>query len=134
MVKQIQTLYDYLYQMLISQFLNGTFQPGQPFPSQRVLCQRYNAGITTVRKVMKMLDEEGYVRTVKGQPSIVTYQASPETYAGFLVQGRDEIADAYKGLELLMPIFLPRRRPAVQGARIKAFTWIDRPHIRPYGA
>ncbi len=105
MVKQIQTLYDYLYQMLISQFLNGTFQPGQPFPSQRVLCQRYNAGITTVRKVMKMLDEEGYVRTVKGQPSIVTYQASPETYAGFLVQGRDEIADAYKGLELLMPIF-----------------------------
>ena len=105
MVKQIQTLYDYLYQMLISQFLNGTFRPGQPFPSQRVLCQRYNAGITTVRKVMKMLDEEGYVRTVKGQPSIVTYQASPETYAGFLVQGRDEIADAYKGLELLMPIF-----------------------------
>ena len=104
-MKQIQTLYDYLYQMLISQFLNGTFQPGQPFPSQRVLCQRYNAGITTVRKVMKMLDEEGYVRTVKGQPSIVTYQASPETYAGFLVQGRDEIADAYKGLELLMPIF-----------------------------
>lgn len=105
MVKQIQTLYDYLYQMLISQFLNGTFRPGQPFPSQRVLCQRYNAGITTVRKVMKMLDEEGYVRTVKGLPSIVTYQASPETYAGFLVQGRDEIADAYKGLELLMPIF-----------------------------
>lgn len=134
MVKQIQTLYDYLYQMLISQFLNGTFQPGQPFPSQRVLCQRYNAGITTVRKVMKMLDEEGYVRTVKGQPSIVTYQASPETYAGFLVQGRDEIADAYKGLELLMPIFYRGRRPAVQGARIKAFTWIDRPHIRPYGA
>ncbi|MFR3753441.1 MAG: winged helix-turn-helix domain-containing protein [Enterocloster sp.] len=59
--------------MLISQFLNGTFQPGQPFPSQRVLCQRYNAGITTVRKVMKMLDEEGYVRTVKGcRPSLPT--------------------------------------------------------------
>ena len=96
MVKQIQTLYDYLYQMLISQFLNGTFQPGQPFPSQRVLCQRYNAGITTVRKVMKMLDEEGYVRTVKGQPSIVTYQASPETYAGFLVPVSYTHLDVYK--------------------------------------
>ncbi len=103
-VKQSQNLYDYLYQMLVSQFLNGAFQAGQRFPSQREICQQYNVGITTVRKVMKMLGTQGYIRTNQGQPSIVTYQAPTENYIAFLVQRQDEIADAYRGLELLMPI------------------------------
>ena len=103
-MKQPQNLYQYLYQTLVSQLLNGTFFQGQEFPSQREICLQYNVGITTVRKVMKMLDEQGYVRTAQGQPSIVTYQASKETHAALLVRHQEEIADAYGGLGLIMPV------------------------------
>lgn len=99
-----QQLYLYLYQTITRQILNGTFIYGQEFPSQRELCERYNAGITTVRKVMKLLAEDGYIRTAQGQPSVVAYRASNEVLAEFLAQSREEIADAYKGLGLLMPI------------------------------
>jgi len=99
-----QQLYQYLYQTITMQIFNGTFIYGQEFPSQKEICQRYNAGITTVRKVMKMLAEEGYIHTAQGLPSVVTYRTSQEAHAGFLVQSREEIADAYKGLGLLMPV------------------------------
>ena len=99
-----QQLYQYLYQTITTQIFNGTFIYGQEFPSQREICQRYNAGITTVRKVMKLLAEEGYIHTAQGQPSVVAYRTSKEAHAEFLVQSREEIADAYKGLGLLMPI------------------------------
>lgn len=102
-VRGDRTLYEYLYQSLISQFLNGAFLPGRKFPSQREICQQYNVGITTVRKVMRMLDEEGYLHTAQGQPAVVIYRASAEANVAFLVQRRDEIADAYRGLGYLMP-------------------------------
>lgn len=103
-MKQSQNLYEYLYQVLKLQFLSGAFMPGQTFPSQRELCIQYNVGITTVRKVLKILDQEGYIRTAQGQPSIVTCQTSEKEYISFLVKRRSGIADAFKGLELLMPV------------------------------
>lgn len=103
-MNQNQQLYHYLYQTITSQIFNGTFIHGQEFPSQREICLRYNVGITTVRKVMKLLAEEGYIHTAQGQPSVVSYCASKETHAAYLAKSRDEITDAYKGLGLLMPI------------------------------
>lgn len=103
-MNQNQQLYQYLYQTITSQIFNGTFIYGQDFPSQREICLRYNVGITTVRKVMKLLAEEGYIHTAQGQPSVVAYCTSKETHAAYLAQSRDEIADAYRGLGLLMPI------------------------------
>ena len=103
-MSQNQQLYQYLYQTITSQIFNGTFIYGQVFPSQREICLRYNVGITTVRKVMKLLAEEGYIHTAQGQPSVVAYRASKESLAAYLAQSRAVIADAYKGLGLLMPI------------------------------
>lgn len=57
-----------------------------------------------VRKVMKLLAEEGYIRTSQELPSVVTYRTSQEAHAGLLVQNREEIADTYKRLGLLMPV------------------------------
>ena len=65
---------------------------------------QYNVGITTIRKVLKILNQEGYIHTAQGQPSIVTCQTSEKKYISFLVKRRRGIADAYKGLELLMPV------------------------------
>lgn len=104
-MEQPNNLYKYLYQTLVSQLQDGTFLQGQEFPSQREICLQYNVGITTVRKVMGMLDQQGYIRTAQGHPSVVIYQTTKETRAAFLIQRRDEIMDAFRGLSLLMPIF-----------------------------
>lgn len=103
-MSQNQQLYQYLYQTITLQIYNGTFSYGQTFPSQHEICLQYNVGITTVRKVMKILSEEGFIHTAQGQPSVVAYRASREYQAAFLIQSRDEIADAYQGLRLLMPV------------------------------
>lgn len=103
-MKQSQNLYEYTLQILKIQFLSGAYMPGQIFPSQRELCMQYNVGITTIRKVLKILNQEGYIHTAQGQPSIVTCQTSEKKYISFLVKRRRGIADAYKGLELLMPV------------------------------
>ena len=118
-----QQLYQYLYQTITTQICNGTFIYGQEFPSQREICQRYNAGITTVRKVMKLLAEEGYIRTAQGQPSVVTYRTSKEAHAEFLVQNREEIADAYKGLGVLMPILY---REGAKRCNESDLYWLDK--------
>ena len=84
-MKQSQNLYEYTLQILKIQFLSGAYMPGQIFPSQRELCMQYNVGITTIRKVLKILNQEGYIHTAQGQPSIVTCQTSEKKYISFLV-------------------------------------------------
>lgn len=102
-MRKNRNLYEYLYQSLVSRVLNGALLPGQAFPSQREICLQYNVGITTVRKVMKMLKNEGYIHTAQGRPAVVAYRASTDACIASLVQRRDEIADAYNGLCHLMP-------------------------------
>ena len=79
-MKQSQNLYEYTLQILKIQFLSGAYMPGQIFPSQRELCMQYNVGITTIRKVLKILNQEGYIHTAQGHPSIVTCQTSEKKY------------------------------------------------------
>lgn len=102
-MREEQTLYEYLYQSLLGQIESGVYQDGQALPSQQQLCRKYNVGITTVRKVMGLLARNGYLRTALGQAAVVTYQAPVETYRCALAGRREELADAYQGLGLILP-------------------------------
>lgn len=51
-------LYEMVYQSMLTQFYNGTLRCGHSLPSQQELCRQYNIGITTIRKVMRMLEEK----------------------------------------------------------------------------
>ena len=55
-------LYEMVYQSMLTQFYNGTLRCGHSLPSQQELCRQYNIGITTIRKVMRMLEENGFIR------------------------------------------------------------------------
>ena len=70
-MRQAKNLYQYLYNSLASQIECGYLQPGQMLPSQPRLCEQYNVGITTVRKVVQMLAQDGYVRQTAGKPAQV---------------------------------------------------------------
>lgn len=100
---QEQTLYHYLYQALVSQIRCGVYLQQHTLPSQKQLTQQYNVGITTVRKVIKMLHEEGYVHAISGQPAVVTYKASMKDYIFALAARKEAVYDGFQGLGLLLP-------------------------------
>lgn len=108
-LRQEQNLYEYLYQALAVQIESGIYP--RALPSQQEICKRYNVGITTVRKVLNMLNENGYIRTARGMPAAVVYRAPPEARMAALAGRREQIADAYMGTGLLMPSLY------VEGAR-----------------
>lgn len=98
------SLYEYLYQSLANQIECGVYFKDQLLPSQQQLCRRYNVGITTVRKAYAMLSENGYIRTASGQPAVVAGRFSARSCAAALAGRREEIADAFQGLGLLLPV------------------------------
>ena len=55
-MEQESRLYKVIYQSVLTQIYSGVLRYGQVFPSQNELCQRYQVGITTIRKVIRMLE------------------------------------------------------------------------------
>lgn len=100
---QEQTLYRYLYETLVRKIKSGEFHQIRKLPSQKQLCKQYNVGITTVRRVMQLLQKEGYIQCESGQPAAVVYTASEMEYAAALIARKEEINDAFQGLGLLLP-------------------------------
>lgn len=102
-MQQVLHLYEYIYDSLVSQIECGAYLKSGALPSQQQICAKYNVGITTVRRVLKMLDKNGYIHTACGKPAAVTYQASPEEYCTALAGRKHAVEDAYHGLGTLMP-------------------------------
>lgn len=96
-------LYEMVYQSMLTQFYNGTLRCGHSLPSQQVLCRQYNIGITTIRKVMRMLEENGFIRTASGKRAVVCFNDKDQAYISTLLRRRESISDVCRGLEILMP-------------------------------
>ena len=102
-MEQESRLYKVIYQSVLTQIYSGVLRYGQVFPSQSELCQRYQVGITTIRKVIRMLEQEGVIHTSSGKRAVVCFDESEQTYILSLMQRRECILDIYTGLDLMMP-------------------------------
>lgn len=60
-------VYVQLAGILRSQIESGELQPRRPVPSIRTLTQTYGVADGTVQKALRLLREEGLVRTVQGK-------------------------------------------------------------------
>lgn len=88
---------------MLTQLYNGTLRCGHSLPSQQELCRQYNIGITTIRKVMRMLEENGFIRTASGKRAVVCFNDKDQAYISTLLRRRESISDVCRGLEILMP-------------------------------
>ena len=95
--------YEYLYRSLVTQFECGAYPEGKTMPSQQQLCRQYNVGITTIRRVMKMLENNGYIHTAAGRPAVSAYRTAAESCIAALLERRDGVNDAFCGLGILLP-------------------------------
>ena len=103
-MKAETALYEYLYQMLLYQFYSGSLRRGQKFPSQSELCRQYNVGITTARRVVRMLEKDGFIQTNARRRSTVIYEVDNRTYIHAILQRRQTIFDILNGFELILPV------------------------------
>ncbi|WP_208976369.1 FCD domain-containing protein [Polycladidibacter hongkongensis] len=58
---------DQLCQALIEEINSGTVQVGEPLPTERELCERFNASRPTVREALSLMQIKGYVDTEPGK-------------------------------------------------------------------
>jgi DNA-binding GntR family transcriptional regulator len=62
---------DEIVQDLKNEIARGTFVPGQRIV-ESALCERYQAGRTTVREVLRRLEQDGFVRIAQNAGATVT--------------------------------------------------------------
>ena len=100
-MREETALYRALYQSILTQIYSGVIRRGQRFPSQRQICAQYNVGITTVRKAIRMLEEEGVIDAGPGRRATVRFDAHSEACARALARRADAIRSAYIALQIV---------------------------------
>ena len=73
MIKNKQTLFDYVYSDLCGQIKIGRLSYGDKLPSISQLCELYHVGIRTVKDVLSALRKDGYIRTEERKAATVIY-------------------------------------------------------------
>ncbi|UWZ51625.1 GntR family transcriptional regulator [Dactylosporangium aurantiacum] len=69
--RHVPAVYHQIADFLRAEIVRGTYPAGQPMPSERELCERYTVSLTTVRRAVNILREEGLVTSRRGAPSTV---------------------------------------------------------------
>jgi GntR family transcriptional regulator len=64
-------LYHQLRSALVEGIVNGRYPPGEAFPSERELVERFEVSRVTVRQALQELVREGYLRRERGRGSFV---------------------------------------------------------------
>ncbi|MGP6090053.1 transcriptional regulator NanR [Antarctobacter jejuensis] len=80
-------LSDQVFERLWSMIVSGELAPGDTFPSERVLMDRFRVGRPAVREAMQALSNKGVITISQGERSRVN-----ELSAGIAVDQVDEIA------------------------------------------
>lgn len=101
-------LYEYLYQSILNQIYIGELQSGEKLPSQQEICRQYNVGITTVRRVFRMLQQDGLISCSARSRAAVLYNAENREAAMILAQKKNMILDSYRSLAPILPTLQAR--------------------------
>lgn len=105
-MKGDQALYGGVYQSLAGKIQMGFYQQENQFPTQKELCKQYHVGITTIRRVIRMLEKDGFIEATQGKrPVVINWEG--EAGIQLLLRRQDSIADILDGMQIIMPgIFL----------------------------
>lgn len=95
--------YESLYRALRMQIDSGVIRQGAYLPAQQTLCRQFNVGITTVRRVMRMLEADGLITCASGSRARVCVSLDDAACAAALLQRQESIRDILSGLACIMP-------------------------------
>lgn len=73
-MKNNNSLYEFLYNSIITQIFVDSLKNGDQLPSMYQLSVEYDIGINTVRKALYKLQDDGYIKLTKGKCPIVNVE------------------------------------------------------------
>ena len=110
MLHSDKPIYIPIYNELKEKIKGGAYGPGERFPSCSRLCQEYGVSDRTMRLAVRMLADDGYIRTKKRHPTVVLYDREQIDGRKILANMKaDEIAmfkDSFRTYSILMPSIL----------------------------
>ncbi len=68
-------LYSEIYSDIKKDILTNHYRAGKPLPTQEVLARTYHTSRLTIKKALRMLQDEGLIYTKQGSGSFVRAQA-----------------------------------------------------------
>ncbi len=74
--------YKHVYNQLTELLTDGNYPPGSMIPSENELCARLNVSRTTIRKALKLLEDEQRIYRKAGLGTFAGSLSTPETVAG----------------------------------------------------
>lgn len=90
-------LYYQLMQLFRQQIEEGEYQPGDSFPSENELCERFGVSRPTVRQALNELVREGLLHRIKGKGTFVSAPKIQQDFMQKLVSFTEEMQQ--KGLK-----------------------------------
>ncbi|MEV4141114.1 winged helix-turn-helix domain-containing protein [Dactylosporangium sp. NPDC049742] len=69
--RHVPAMYHQIADLLRDAITRGIHPSGQPLPTERELCDQYDVSLTTIRRALAILREEGLVTSRRGAASIV---------------------------------------------------------------
>ena len=100
-----QKLSDQVYERLWSMIVSGELSPGDPFPSERFLMNKFEVGRPAVREAMQTLSNKGVITISQGERSRVNeLEATIATQEQAVVQAENTLRLAKINLAQLLLI------------------------------
>ncbi|MFC5004029.1 GntR family transcriptional regulator [Dactylosporangium cerinum] len=82
--RHVPAVYHQIADLLREEVIRGVYPAGEPLPSERELRERYTVSLTTIRRAVAILREEGLITSRRGAPSTVRERPTRST----VVMGR----------------------------------------------
>ncbi len=86
---------------LVGEIQDGTWTPGNPFPTEMELVDRFEVGRNTVREALRELQEMGYIRRRRGARSVLVTSDPDSTFVNS-VSSADELLDYAKSTKAVI--------------------------------
>lgn len=88
--------YIEIYNQLRHDIINGTYPEGSFLPTEPELMNLYNASRTTIRKAIKLLKTDNFLRVTQGRGTEILPVVRQEGYA-FTLMGKTEVSTDFEG-------------------------------------
>ncbi|MDO4273818.1 MAG: GntR family transcriptional regulator [Eubacteriales bacterium] len=83
-MKNDVVMYEKVYKILKNKIECGLLPGGMKLPSRANLCREFQTSEKTIRRALKMLEQEGFVETMKRRRPVVAYHYADPYHAGVL--------------------------------------------------
>lgn len=86
-------IYEQIIKEIKEQIVNGCLEPTTPLPSIRTLAKDLNISVITTKRAYEELEKQGFIETVAGKGSFVSYFNKQLVYEEKLKQIEEKLED-----------------------------------------